>query len=405
MTGRTPIDPQPGAVGHSPGSHAHERSFRAVVRTLDDYEPGRSVQQVAREFGIPLEAIVKLASNENPYGPSPGAVAAIPERVSRTSTCIRGRSSTTCARRVAEANRVDPSSVVLGSGSEAIVQLIPRLYVEPGDEVIVSPQSYSRYAVGSAVMGAVVRSVPAREYHFDLDAVVAAVNERTKIVWLCSPNNPTGTIIRRDEMRAFLAAVPETVAVVVDQAYGEFADDPRYGEGVRLVREGHSNVIVLKTFSKAYGLAGLRLGYAIADGAVCQMLDRIEEPFFLNRAATAAGMAALADTAWLERTLTAIKQGRTYLSDGLSTLGCVVVPSQANFVLVDVVCDARELFERLMRRGLIVRPADGWGYPTHIRVTVGTPEQNESCLRLLAEELAPLKARQDRQEGPLPDAQ
>ena len=391
------------ASGDTSRSRVHQRSFRAVVRTLDDYEPGRSVQQVAREFGIPLEAIVKLASNENPYGPSPAAVAAIPGEFPNL-YMYPWQEFDDLRRNVAEANRVDPSNVVLGSGSEAIVQLIPRLYIEPGDEAIVSPQSYSRYAVGSAVMGAVIRSVPHREYRFDLEAVGAAVNESTKIVWLCSPNNPTGTIIRRHEMHAFLEAVPETVAVVVDQAYGEFVDDPQYGEGVRLVREGQPNVIVLKTFSKAYGLAGLRLGYAVADGAVCQMLDRIEEPFFLNRAATAAGVAALADTAWLEASLTAIKQGRRYLSDGLSALGCAVVPSQANFVLVDVGCDARELFERLMRRGLIVRPAGGWGYPTHIRVTVGTPEQNATCLRLLAEELAPLKARSHRQDDPLPDA-
>src|SRR5665811_1252992 len=217
-------------------------------------------------------------------------------------------------------------------------------------------------------MNAVVRLVSLRDYHFDLDAVAGATNERTRIVWLCNPNNPTGTIIRRDEMLRFLDTIPETVAAVLDQAYGEFAADSEYADGVRLVREGYRNVIVLKTFSKAYALAGLRLGYAIADGAICQMLDRIEEPFFLNRAATAAGQAALADSAWLERSVAAIKEGRVYLTDGLSALGCTVVPSQANFVLADVGCDARELFELLMRRGLIVRPADGWGYPTHIRV-------------------------------------
>ena len=372
-----------------------------MVRTLNDYEAGRSVQQVSREFGIPLERIVKLASNENPYGPSPAAVAAIPGEFANL-YMYPWQEFDDLRRHVAEANGVEPCNVVLGSGSEAIVQLIPRLYIEPGDEVIVSPQSYSRYAVGSAVMGAVVRPVSLVEYRFDLDAVASAVNERTKIIWLCSPNNPTGTIIRRDEMRSFLAAISETVAVVLDQAYGEFVDDPEYGEGVRLVREGRPNIIVLKTFSKAYALAGLRLGYAIADGAICQMLDRIEEPFFLNRAATAAGMAALADTGWLERSLTAIRQARTYLSKGLSTLGCTVVPSQANFVLAEVGCDARALFERLMRRGLIVRPADGWGYPTHIRVTVGTPEQNETCLDLLAEELPSLKAREGRHDGPSP---
>lgn len=388
----------PLASGCNPRSQLHESSFRPVVRTLDDYEPGRSVQEVSREFGIPVERIVKLASNENPYGPSPRATAAIPGEFAKL-YMYPWQEFDDLRRSVAETNGVKPSNVVLGSGSEAIVQLIPRLYIEPGDEVIVSPQSYSRYAVGSVVMGAVLRAVSLTGYRFDLDAVAGAVTARTRIIWLCSPNNPTGTIIRRDEICSFLNAVPEAVAVVLDQAYGEFVDDPEYGEGVRLVREGHPNVIVLKTFSKAYGLAGLRLGYAVADDAICQMLDRIEEPFFLNRPATAAGLAALTDTAWLERSLSAIRQGRTYLSNGLGRLGCTVVPSQANFVLADMGCDARALFERLMSRGLIVRPADGWGYPTHIRVTVGTPEQNKTCLDLLAEELPLLRAREVREDS------
>lgn len=376
------------------GSHGHERSFRHAVLLLDDYEAGRSVQQVSREFDIPLEQIVKLASNENPYGPSPEALAAISTEFGNLHM-YPWQEFTDLRCRVAEANCVQPSNVVLGSGSESIVQMIPRLYIEPGDEVIVAPQSYSRYAAGSVLMNAVVRNVSLRDYRFDLDAILDAVTERTRIVWLCSPNNPTGTIVQRDEMAAFLGAIPETVAVVIDQAYGEFVDDPGYAEGVRLVRDGHRNVIVLKTFSKAYALAGLRLGYAVADGAICQMLDRIEEPFFLNRAATAAGQAALADAAWLERSVAAIQEGRAYLTSGLTELGCEVVPSQANFVLADVGSDARELFERLMRRGLIVRPASGWGYPTHVRITVGTPVQNETCLRLLAEELVAVKARQD----------
>lgn len=375
-------------------SHGHARSFRRAVLQLDDYEAGRSVQQVSREFGIPLEQIVKLASNENPFGPSPAALAAIPAEFPNL-YMYPWQEYVDLRCRVAEVNDVRPSNVVLGSGSESIVQMIPRLYIESADEVIVAPQTYSRYAAGSVLMNAAVRYVPLKDYRFDLEAIVDAITPRTRIVWLCSPNNPTGTIIQRDEMVTFLSVVPETVAIVLDQAYGEFADDPGFAEGVRLVREGYPNVIVLKTFSKAYALAGLRLGYAIADDVICQMLDRIEEPFFLNRAATAAGQAALADTQWLERSVTAIREGRAYLASGLAQLGCKVVPSQANFVLVDVGVDARALFERLMRRGLIVRPAGGWGYPTHIRVTVGTPEQNQMCLRTLAEELSALRACKD----------
>jgi histidinol-phosphate aminotransferase len=365
---------------------AHESSFRAAVHELTDYEPGRSVEEVSREFGVPLNEIVKLASNENPYGPSPSALVAILTQFGRM-YMYPWQEYTDLRQCVAEANGVKPSNVVLASGSESIVQMIPRLYVEPGDEVVVAPQTYSRYAAGSILMNATVRNVPLADYQFDLEAIADVVGPRTRIVWLCSPNNPTGTIVRRAEMQRLLAAIPETVAVVIDQAYGEFVDDPEYADGVALVRQGHPNVIALKTFSKAYALAGLRLGYAIADEPVCRMLDRIEEPFFLNRAATAAGPAALADQAWLQRTLQAIREGRDFLERELTRLGCVVVPSQANFVFVDVKVGARDLFERLLRRGVIVRPADGWGYPTHVRITVGTPEQNERCVSALAQEL------------------
>ena len=368
----------------------HQSSFRPAVEALTDYEPGRSVQEVSREFGIPLADIIKLASNENPYGPSPAAVAAISTEFANLHM-YPWQEFTDLRRCVAEANGVKPANGLLASGSEAIVQMIPRLYVEPGDEVVVAPQTYSRYAAGSILMNAVLRSVPLADYRFDLEAIADVVNSRTRIVWLCSPNNPTGTIVRRAEMKRFLAALPQTVAVVIDQAYGEFADDPEYAEGVSLVREGHRNVIVLKTFSKAYALAGLRLGYAVADEAVCRMLDRIEEPFFLNRAATAAGPAALADDAWLQRTLAAVRKGRAYLERELAGLGCDVVPSQANFVFVDVGVSARELFERLLKRGLIIRPADGWGYPTHVRITVGTPGQNETCISMLATELQTMR--------------
>ena len=368
----------------------HQSSFRAAVEALTDYEPGRSVQEVSREFGIPLADIIKLASNENPYGPSPSAVAAISGEFGNLHM-YPWQEFTDLRRCVAEANRVEPSNVLLASGSETIVQMIPRLYIDPGDEVVVAPQTYSRYAAGSILMNAVLRNVPLRDYRFDLDAIADVVDSRTKIVWLCSPNNPTGTIVRRPEMERFLAALPQTVTVVIDQAYGEFVDDPDYAEGVDMVREGRRNLIVLKTFSKAYALAGLRLGYAVADEVVCRMLDRIEEPFFLNRAATAAAPAALADTAWLQRTLTAVRHGRDYLQRELTQLGCDVVPSQANFVFVDVGVSGRDLFERLLRRGLIIRPADGWGYPTHVRITVGTPEQNETCISMLATELQAMR--------------
>jgi histidinol-phosphate aminotransferase len=361
---------------------------------LDDYEAGRSVQQVSREFGIPLERIVKLASNENPYGPSPEAVAAIPGEFANL-YMYPWQEFTDLRCRVAEANHVHPANIVLGSGSEAIVQMIPRLYLEPADEAIVSPQSYSRYAVGSAVMGAVVRPVPLREYRFDLNAVARAVNERTRIIWLCSPNNPTGTIIRRDEMRSFLAAVPEAVAVVLDQAYGEFVDDPEYGEGVRLVRKGHPNVIVLKTFSKAYGLAGLRLGYALLDGDLANLAEQSHEPFHVSREAAAAGLAALADDQWLARHVAGVRQRRTWLAIQIEQLGLSAPPSQANFLLVNTRRPAGIVAERMLRYGVSVRAAASWGYPTHVRISVGKPSQCRQAIRVLRKVCAEVDATGD----------
>jgi histidinol-phosphate aminotransferase len=354
------------------------------VLGLSDYEPGRSVQEVARDYGLCERDIVKLASNENPFGPSPDVLQAV-EREGERFYMYPWQEFTDLRNQVADANGLPPSQVVLASGSESVVQMIPRLYVEPGDEVIAPVQTYSRYAQCSLAMGGRVRWVPLADYRFDLEAVADAITARTKIVWLCSPNNPTGTILKADETEDFLAAVPERVAIVVDQAYCEFVDDPDYADAVRFVREGWPNVIVLRTFSKAFALAGLRLGYALADGVVCRMLDRIEEPFFLNRAAIAAGSASLRNMAWVRRSVAAIKAERARVGQRLAALGFGVVPSQANFILVDVRRPAREVFEELLALGVIVRPADGWGYPNHLRVTIGRPEQNDRFLEAISE--------------------
>jgi histidinol-phosphate aminotransferase len=243
-------------------------------------------------------------------------------------------------------------------------------------------------------MDAAVVTVPLRDFQWDLGAIRAAVTVRTKLIWLCSPNNPTGTIISDDDLRALLDALPPTVTVVLDQAYQEFVDDPGAADGVALLREGRENVIVLRTFSKAYGLAGMRLGYALVDPAVGNMLDTIREPFNVNRLSIVAGPAALADEEWMRACVAKTAAGRRFLSERLSGLGFRVVPSHANFVLVDVREDAQDLWARLLRRGVIVRPAGGWGLPTFIRVTVGTQEQNERFLEAFGAESKALAARE-----------
>jgi histidinol-phosphate aminotransferase len=261
--------------------------------------------------------------------------------------------------------------------------MIPQLYVDQGDEVVLATEGYPLHEQASLAMAADVKRIPLRDFCYDVDALLAAVSARTKIIWLCSPNNPTGTVVKLAELESLLGALPPTVVVVIDGAYAEFVDDPEYGDAVSLVERGCSNVIALRTFSKAYGLAGLRIGYLIADAHICSMLDRLREPFNMSRAATAAGPVALSDQSWLRDCQSFVWAGRRYLTEELTRLGFDVVPSQANFVLAGMRADAQGIYRRLLMRGVIVRPASGFGYPNHIRVTVGTDEQNHTLIAAL----------------------
>lgn len=360
----------------------HEAAFRTCIAGIRDYEPGADAEQVAQATGIPFEQIVKLASNENDFPISEKVLAAIEGQFSRLHSYPwedYGR----LRAAVGAANGVTAEDVCLSAGSAQLVLNLPLLYCNPGDEVILAPQSYALYEAASLVMDARLVSVPIKDYRFDIPAIIAALTERTKIVWLCSPNNPTGTVIRRAELQALLDAAPVTTAIVVDQAYCEFVDDPEYADPRAFLAAGYRNVIALRSFSKAYALAGIRLGYALADARVCQWLDRISEPFLLSRPSCAAGLAALADEEWLQASSAAVRAGRDLLTRELTALGWDVVPSHGNFVLADTHQDGRALFRRLLERGVIVRPADGWGYPTHLRVSVGLPAQNERFLEVL----------------------
>ena len=363
-------------------SAGHEAAFRACVSEIRDYEPGADAQQVAAATGIALGDILKLASNENDFPISPHVLRAITEQFPLLHSYPwedYGRLKTA----IATAEGVPDTQIVLSSGSAQLVLNLPLLYTDPGDEVILAPQSYALYESASQVMGARIRRVPLVDYRFDIPAIVAALTDRTKIVWLCSPNNPTGSIITTSELQTLLDATPATTAVVVDQAYVAFVDDPDYADPLAFLAAGYRNVISLRSFSKAYALAGIRLGYAVADPTVCRMLDRISEPFLLSRVACAAGLAALADHGWLEASTSTVLNGREYITRELTALGWDVVASQGNFVLADTHIDCRALFRRLMDEGVIVRPGDGWGYPSHIRVSVGLPDENSRLVAAL----------------------
>jgi histidinol-phosphate aminotransferase len=366
--------------GGTGGGSTRADCYRPAVAGLVKYVAGTTTEQVQRELG--LTDIVKLASNENVYGPSPAALRAIVAEMPNLWQYPE-QSFFDLKNSLAEANGVTSENIVVGHGTEAIIQLIPQLFVNPGDEVVCADIGFGRHDEASKLMEARLVVVPLRGFRYDLEAVAAAVTARTKLIWLCSPNNPTGTIVRRQETHRLLESLDERVTVVFDQAYAEFVDDPEYADGLAFFKEGFRNIVVLRTFSKAYGLAGLRLGYAIVNEDDCWQLDTIKEPFNVNRLSIVAGSAALTDTEWLADCLARIRAGRAFLTAALEGLGFDVVPSQANFVLVDVHEDGEALWRRLLGHGVIVRPAAGWGLPTCLRVTVGTPEQNERFLEAL----------------------
>ena len=364
-------------------------SLRPATQGLDYYWPGTSIKEACERYGLTPDQVVKMASNENPYGPSPMAVAAAGEALHRSAIYPSSRydyAELTAA--LAAYAGVSPDLVAPGPGSETVARYLTHLFLESGTEVIVSAQSYDGHAIASRIMGAAVLSVAPRDYRCDVEAIVAAVTERTRIIWICNPDNPSGTMLTADETQRLVLSVPATTAVIFDEAYREFVDDRDYGDGVDLLLDGHRNVIVLRTLSKAFGLAALRIGYAIADPAICKSIDNIREPFNIAGPSCAAAMAAVNDDlAWSREVCTNLRDERRRLEKSLAELGLGVVPSQANFVLVDTGSDAVGLYERLMRHGIIVRLGSIWGYDTHVRITVGTPEQNDRLLEAMAEEI------------------
>lgn len=361
-----------------------DKYCRASILTLDDYDPGMTIEEVERELG--LSDVVKLSENENPFGMSARALEAILVELPNA-FMYPEHGFIDLIQALATANEVSESMVVAGQGAEALVQLIPEMFVDPGDEVVMADITYSRYLQACKLMNANVVQVPLRDFRHDLEAMAEAVTSRTKLVWICSPNNPTGTISCRDEVREFMEHLPAGVVVVFDQAYSDFVDDPEYADGIEFLKHGHENVLVLRTFSKAHGMAGLRLGYCIGSRRVCSLLNRIREPFNVNRLAIAAARASLADKDALARCVENNATGRAYYSREFSRLGLEPVPSQANFVLVDTKRDSDVLFQKLLSHGVIVRPASGWGLNTCLRISVGLPSQNERLVALLEKEL------------------
>lgn len=358
--------------------------YRQQILQIKPYVPGKPVEEVERELGI--TGAIKMASNENPLGPSPLAVEAMQRTLAKVSYYPDGN----CyylKEALARHWDLPAESFIVGNGSDEILSFITAAFLSEGEEAVMAHPSFSEYDFAVKIMGGVSVPVPLKDYTHDLPAMAAAVNRETKLVFVCNPNNPTGTMVGRNEVAAMLKELPAHVIAVLDEAYFEYVTDPSYSDSLDFVREGH-NVIVLRTFSKIYGLAGLRVGYGMARPELIASLLRVKEPFNVNMLAQAAALAALDDKEHVEKSRRVNEEGKQYLEKEFNRLGLFFAPTQANFIWVRVGVDCKQLFAKLLRRGVIVRTGDIFGSPDVIRVTIGTPEQNSRLIRELSAVLA-----------------
>ncbi len=354
-----------------------ESFFKPAVRDIVPYEPGKPVEEVQRELG--LERVVKLASNEGPFGPFPEALDALAETAPVLNRYPDGGGY---RLRVALAARHDVrmEEIALGAGADGVVDCLAQVSLDPGDNVVCGWPSFPSYVITARKLGAEARTIPLRDGRYDLDAMLEAVTDRTKLVYVCHPNNPTGTMNTRAELDDYFRRVPEHVLTVLDQAYFEYVEDPDYSDGVEEYLKRGRRVVVLRTFSKIFGLAGLRVGYGAAAAEVVTAIGKVRRAFDVTSPAQVAAAASLdapgADSE-IERRRRGNAEGRPVIEHALRDHGLEPVgPAVANFVFAEVGEDSRPLFERLLQEGVIVRPTAGFGAPGGIRVTVGTPEEN-----------------------------
>ena len=358
------------------------------LRLIEPYVPGTPIEDVERELGV--HDVVKLASNENPIGTSPAAANAAQAALSRLNRYPDGQSAQ-LRRALADYLGLFPGQIIVGNGVDGLIVQTCLAFLDRDCDVIVSRSSFPIYDIYTHVMRASLVKTPLKNYGLDLEAMALAICERTKIIFVCNPNNPTGTIVTQNEVETFMANVPEHVLVVFDEAYYEFVAAQDYPQTLEYVRQGRKNVMVLRTFSKIYGLAGIRLGYGIAAPETLAPLNKVKEPFAVNLLAQAAGSAALADERFLNDTLTTNEKGRSYLYRQFDRLGVRYVESHTNFVLVELGPGAAEMQQRLLKRGLIVRPCAMYELPDCLRITVGEESQNKRLIEALEEELEGLR--------------
>lgn len=364
----------------------YETLIRREILGITPYVPGKPIEEVQRELGI--VDVIKLASNENPLGPSPQALAAAKNLLDDSHLYPDGDAFFLKEALAAELG-VRTEELIVGNGSDEIIKLLAEAFFHPDDEVIVADPTFGEYAYATQLMGARLVKVKGEGLGHDLEKMARAVTDQTKAIFICNPNNPTGTMNSREELENFLRRVPDRVLVVIDQAYLEYVEAPDYPNGIDYRSDGR--VLALRTFSKIHGLAGFRIGYGVGSSTLIGYLNRVREPFNVNRLAQGAALAALNDDEHLRRSREMNKQGKNELYRAFDELGLAYLPSQANFILFSTLFAAQDVFQAMLRQGVIVRTADIFGLPNHLRVTVGTHEQNQRFIHSLREVLAGLQ--------------
>ena len=356
------------------------------VQKLSPYVPGKPVDELARELDIDPATIIKLASNENPLGSSPKALEAIRNELAELTRYPDGNGFE-LKKRLAERCGVTLDQVTLGNGSNDILELVARAYLAPGLNAVFSEFAFAVYPIVTQAVGAQAKVVPAKDWGHDLPAMLAAIDGDTRVVFIANPNNPTGTWFGPDALSQFLAAVPEHVLVVLDEAYIEYAQGAELPDGLKYLAQ-YPNLLVSRTFSKAYGLASLRVGYGLSTPVVADVLNRVRQPFNVNSFALAAACAALDDVEYVTKSRNLNEVGMEQLEGGFRLLGLSWIPSKGNFIAVDLGRDSAPVYQGLLREGVIVRPVAGYGMPNHLRVSIGLPAENTRFLEALAKVLA-----------------
>ena len=343
------------------------------INELSPYQPGKPVEELERELGI--ADIIKLASNENPLGPSPVVTRSISLQLAELARYPDG-SAYQLKDKLQGKFGIDPAMVTVGNGSNDVLELVARVFLGPGLESIVSEHSFVVYPLVTKSLGAELRVIPAIDFGQDLKGTLAAISDQTRVVFIANPNNPTGTWVDKQSLLSFLDAVPEKVLVVLDEAYAAYVAEPDYPNGLELVGD-YPNLIVTRTFSKAYGLAGLRMGYAVSHPDIADLMNRVRQPFNVNAMSLAAALVALDDEAYLNESVRVNNEGMKMLTEACDRLGLGYIPSVGNFLTIDFGCDAMPIYDGLLQEGVIVRPIGVYGLPNHLRVTVGLPVENK----------------------------